>query len=308
MCQSNTLRAPLQNTWYGRLFLVFAAVELYVLEMPRYEDQLDGEGDTAYPCLVLSGDPIPLGTHPPLYLEGRPILTLTIDQLHTRLAAPGSNADRFDHPLLFVRSDIAWEAKGPGGQLRRGGDVRKRRASALEDDCSIIPYTQEPPAVSTATVKGILGLAGTVLSHTALLRKLSLTGFLERAVCGGYASRTLESLRCLSIGPPPSRWSWLNALHLSEVALGNLHRLRLCGHLLRKDQAAAVVGAYTKAKLREFQWSYTELIGSTKMDRGSQWVSALSSSRLCRDADWSRRLTPTASTTSLAFSPDATSL
>lgn len=193
-----------------------------------------------------------------------------MEDLYARLATPGSATDRFDHPLLFARSDVAWEAKGPDGEMRRGGDIRKRRANALEDDCSIVPYTKEPPTSSVANLKGVLGLAGTLLSHTTRPRDLSLTGFLERAVCGGYASKSLETLRSLSIGPPPARWSWLNALHLDKVARGDLQRLRLCGHELRRDQATAMVGVETMPKLRELRWTHADLIADTSRDKAAQ--------------------------------------
>lgn len=269
---SSRLARCTQNLWYLRAFLAWAAVELYVLEMARYDKRharsTDPQASLRYPRLSLTGEPITSYFEPPESGFG-PVFNLTTDQVRARLATPKLKVDRFDHPLIFARSDVAWEAEGPDGQLRRGGNSKRRRVSRIEDEASVVPYTRSPPIASTATIKGILRLAGTLLSHSTKLMILSLTGFLERVVCGPYAPETLHALRSLSLGPPPQGWAWTNALEPSKRALQGLERLRLSGHVLSKEQATAI-GSGLLPKLRVFQWCYPEQLTGTKSGKGSQ--------------------------------------
>lgn len=234
------------------------------MELPLYEDErktsLKDLMSVRYPRLVLTGtSPGPAWPGAPVPKRPAPTLTLSCKKLRARLAAPYSSTDRFDHPLLFARSNVAWKAEGPKGDLRSGGDRIRWSVEAADQPAASAEALRDPAALSNATLGTMLGLARTLLEHTPLLRNLSLTGFLERAVCGTRTAGELKELRTCTLGPPPTCWHWVPAVRLDSKALANVQKLRICGHVLTSEQAQTIAGG-PLAHLREVQWSYPKQI------------------------------------------------
>lgn len=218
----------------------------------RYDD------DRFYPSLIMTeGQLQPSQLHPAgKGGDNAGCFHLTRSQLLERLAAPNIRTDRFNHPLLFARSDTAWEAPQIGRdgmhigiRSPRWGDndeVETRSFEAAQDDFSL---------PRTATVGGILCLTRSLLAQNPFIRKLSMTGFLDRAVCGSRIPPELPMLRSLSLGPPSGIWTWIPSLRVSETALGSVERLRICGHHLSKQEAVAIFACLPR--LRLFEWTQT---------------------------------------------------
>lgn len=244
------------------MFVAHAAIELYVLEMARCDNRnrqsSGGQASTRYPRLVIEGSRSSASSRS--RFPKKPAFVVTQQDVFDRLTASKAATDRFDHPLLFIRSRLAWEAEGHDEQPYRGGNTQRQwvEGSSL-DPFSSAADSLEPPPSSAATLKGCLILARTLLSHTPLLQTLSLSGFLERAICGADAPTELEALQSLSLGPPPDRWGWLAALRPAESILARLQRMRITGYLIGKGQVAGVVGN-TMPRLQSFQWSYAKPI------------------------------------------------
>lgn len=235
------------------------------MELPLYEVDrqtgFDYSTNVRYPRLILkdtpSRPPWPGQPVTPSHRESGPALTLFCKELRARLAAPYTNTDRFDHPLLFARSNVAWEAEGPEGDLRSGGDRIRWSVEDADQPASSAEALRDPAALSHATLGTILGLARSLLERSPLLRNLSLTGFLERAICGTRTVGELKELRTCTLGPPPACWHWVPALRLDSEALKNVQKLRICGHAMSKEQAATLVSG-ALPRLEVFEWSYNK--------------------------------------------------
>lgn len=260
-----------QNIWYHRALMVYTAIELYVIEMVRLERAAKSEGnhqgEVHYPRLIVTTVPTVqnANTRPS---GDAPVLRLSSTDLGARLGASHGTADRFDHPLLFAQSSLPWQAEGPDGELRREGSSKWLRKGGYEVAFDSLPYRHDLRSLDSGCVRGILTLAQELLARTPFLEQLSLTGFLERAICGSRAPTDLMSLQSLSLGPPPGRWSWAPALRPSESILAGLHSLRVCGFLLRKEQIAGLIGT-TMPRLQSFQWSYAKQITDAKSGEGT---------------------------------------
>lgn len=214
------------------------------------------------------------------------VFTITLAQIHQHLARPGSIGDRFDHPLLFSRSGVKGFVRyGPG----RGGDdggegdyhqlVRERDGSPTyveatngedfadlwsvvglgrnRDDDIKLPreLCDELDAAfpTAATLGSLLATARMVLSATPSLDNLSLTGFLERAICGSRSPPALKALKSLSLGPPPP--FWYAPMRLDHSAIASVERLRIAGVMLFKSEIASIAGhAGALPKLKKLEW------------------------------------------------------
>lgn len=256
------------DTWYCRGFEFFAAIELYAMEMARCEGRNRAnywtDRDTRYTRLAITGGPGSPGLRPPSGSE-EGVFAVSRAQLLERLANPKGKTDRFDHPLLFARSGIAWEARQHGYAVVHGGTEPQWHEGDAEDPLDA-QRTDGSPLLdvalpSTATIGGILNLTRALLAQTPLLQNLSLSGFLERAVCGTRRPMELKALRFLSLGPPPiyiSRPGWYPPLRFETPSFPNVERLRICGHSLDKQQAVAIGGGSVFKKLQHFQWTFAK--------------------------------------------------
>lgn len=206
--------ARVQNKWYDRTIDVFAAIELYILEMGRCERRFNSlweQGALSYPPLVIDGQaglPPPGAEHhqlPDAFL-------LTREQIQARRFTPKGSMDRFDHPALFIRSDMPWQVTGVASAQLQGGDTTRQ----WTEDAFYGPLSSAEAAAlpSASDLRSVLNLARTLLDHTSLLHNLSVTGFLQQAVSGPFAPPgRLSALCSASFGPPPERWSWAPTFH-----------------------------------------------------------------------------------------------
>lgn len=262
-----------RNEWHYRyipllpLLRVQAALDLYLINMRNFEsaNHLDASSSSGanhdrkspdYSPLIISNT----ATTSTSSRTDTPC-TLTHRDLLRHLARPGAPTDRFDHPLLFARSGLdptssvytrdsldRWE---PTDQFVRGpedlADVFSS-SGGLEHPLGNSRMSKEvldPSLPSTATFGGLLALTRSLLAMTPRLENLSLTGFLERAVCGRRPiAAALKSLRCLSIGPPPETSQWYVPLRFE--GLEEIQKLRVCGVMLRGDEVAQISGRYTE--------------------------------------------------------------
>lgn len=184
---------------------------------------------------------------------------LSRSQLLDRLAAPKTRTDRFDHPLLFARSGMTWPEAERYQYPEQIGIETPHWASDSDRDMvenlSFIQLLQDPVLPTTATMGGILSLTRALLAQTPHLENLSLTGFLERAVCGPRVPAGLTNLRSLTLGPPDYGWSWTPPLYqLVRPSIASVERLRVCGRVLGKEEATAILGGLPR--LQHLQWSY----------------------------------------------------
>lgn len=249
-----------QSLWYNRAMMVWAAMELYVMEMAAEEEQtwrtVDGEG-LRYPRLEISH--LGLAVCPPRRSSDGSRVSISRTDLCARLDASNNKTDRFDHPLIFARSSMPWEADGPDGRARRIGNNKFLRKEGVEGAFESEGYRKYEACYEANGVSTLLTFARVILARTPFLQSLSLTGYLERAICGPDAPTNLEALRSLSLGPPPERWGWVPPLRPLPSILEGLQSLRVCGYLLRKEQVAGIVGA-TMPRLMSFEWSYAKQI------------------------------------------------
>lgn len=250
-----------------------AALDLYLMSMRRLEDEhgpLTADTDSKSCSSSIIKDKQPLN-YPALVLvgtEAQPTLTpasnfssqlvLTRQQLLQHIARPGSATDSFDHPLLFARSGFDARAQGTRSRLaRKEPELRIQREP--EDAADVftsegVDNINEPKNrytdsldfldithVNAPTAGSILAILRSLLAMTPRLSNLSLTGFLERAFCGSRLGAQLKSLRCLTLGPPPALRSWHMPMNLGGLDNGGLNRvekIRICGVMLRGDEAA----------------------------------------------------------------------
>lgn len=201
-----------EQEYTTRIWEVQAAFDAYLLAMRIWEDAQDvpdaqegvEERHPIYPPLVITGYPTSATPRRPASSTEAPFVVSRTSLLQ-HLARPHSSADRFDHPLLFARSGLE-EEEPKYGRLRP--DSRSSaEAAAGEAWAGIFSPTTSSLDYSlphTATVSSLLDLVRSVLVLTRHVETLSLTGFLELAICNGFkTSLELNSVRSLSLGPRP---------------------------------------------------------------------------------------------------------
>lgn len=256
-----------------RLAEVQAALDLYLMMMRRWDDrhgitreQLpdDDEDDggsmaereeaavvqgSAYPTLFLTGYAAGSRSSKGKSTAPEERYVLSRFTILQHLARRHSILDNFDHPLIFARSGESTKQYGSfwsdhGGRQELVGDDWDDYFAP--DDCS--PDHALP---NTATLGSLLSLLSSVLSYASNVENISLTGFLERALCGSRGSAAvLKKLRFVTLGPPPKLW--YAPLRLEHLAPG-LEELRLCGIRLHKDELNAVLAMFPT--LKRLQWS-----------------------------------------------------
>lgn len=211
----------------NRLWEIQAALDLYLIQLRRWEDQwgiVDAcsvpKADLTYPPLVLTGYPKSTPhegeegngdedeeSHED---EGEDIDDIGDDngdeddssaptpwhlsraQLLQHLARPRSLTDRFDHPLTFARSSIEPYAHDPPGRA-------EQRAA---DIFTALHSPPDPLLPRTASVSSNLGLLCSILARTPQIETLGLSGFLSLSLCACNPSPpSLPHLKNLSIGP-----------------------------------------------------------------------------------------------------------
>lgn len=251
-------------------------LELYLAEMGRRDSRhkqevVNSPSSTAsrptYPSLIVQSDK-PHARELPK--SGDDVLYIPRSQLLAHMTRRRARTDRFDHPLLFARSNQPWYALGYDNELHRGD------ADDLDDDdVPILGYSAkkfldvaDAPLIrenlhdflgtalpSTATLGGITALTRSLFSFTPFVESVSLTGFLERAFCGVRPAPALKNLRSLSIGPLPMGWDM--PLRLSDPVFARLESLRVCGRELSEKDVDAIAGVRCsfKRRLRKLQWS-----------------------------------------------------
>lgn len=267
--------------WEGQ-----AAFDLYLLRLRQIEDEHDpqakAEDGHHYPELVLE-------TTPTTILQGSTLerkentFIVTTSQLHQHLARRGSLTDRLDSPLLFARSgvlmfdyhrhsqaddirDAPYAMEREHGQLfsryepHDFADIFSWREglSNARRHHSIPPFPEafavEPSFSNAPTIGSILALGRSILSYTSSLESLSLTGFLERLVCGNRSPAALKALQAVTIGPPPPYW--YAPLHFENEVFATVEKLRMCGTALTGWQLDAIKGERNQLPaLTELQYS-----------------------------------------------------
>lgn len=182
----------------------------------------------------------------------------------------GSPTDRFDTPLLFARSGIDLNTN-VGRDDRRcklfgttvygeGKDWADLFSPSAGLTAAASSRSQEVIDVSLPqmhTLGSLLAQLRTVLLATPNVENLSLTGFLERAVCGTRSvGPLLPNLRALNLGPPPE--VWLGPMLFDR--LSQVQELRIGGVELMEEEAARIGSLHG---LKHLQWSLPGLL-STK--------------------------------------------
>lgn len=265
------------EAWTTRLYEAQAALDLYLMALRRIDDK-DQDGELPRSCGCRWGK---CPTYPPVIFrdsympfqkaDEKPTssaapLVLSRHQLHRHLSRPGSITDRLDHPLFFERSGVTavGRASHYGSERWRRHDEADempedfadlfapedgRRVEEYRTPCPTSCEVLDPTLPNTATFGSILTLVRSILSFTPFLTNLSLTGFLDRAVCGSKpTASSLRHLRHLTVGPPPSAWF----APLRFDWLRHLESLRICGVEVQDDEAESINGL---PDLRHFSWS-----------------------------------------------------
>lgn len=256
-----TKLAPVE--YIARVYEAQAVLDLYLIEMARrqvrYDLVLPPQEDNkrlACPHLIIEGYPNS-PAHPTN--EDEEVFILTPLDLLQHLARPGSVTDRFDSPLLFARSGVDIVKQTPSAGRRKrldisDGEREQDWADIFSPSSSIFSgssvSTISLPSPHSGTIGSLLTQLRMVLASTPNLENLSLTGFLERAICGKRsAAPLLPKLRALSVGPPPQRW----CAPIIFDQLGQIKELRICGIELLQEEAESVVAKLPV--LKTLQWS-----------------------------------------------------
>lgn len=200
--------------YIARVYEAQAVLDLYLIEMARRQVKYDLIVPTkddnkhfACPHLIIEG--YPQSPDRPNEEDGE-IFILTRLDLRQHLARPGSVTDRFDSPLLFARSGIDIVKRTPSGGRRKrldmSDDEREQDwADIFSPSSSIFSgssvSTISLPSPHSATIGSLLTQLRMVLSSTPHLENLSLTGFLERSICG---NRSVSSPKAKSAQPRSS--------------------------------------------------------------------------------------------------------
>lgn len=276
------------DEWYIRLFQLQSALEIYLLELQRRakeartkarrkKSKVDRHSSTRYPSLSVGIAPFLRARSTNSDRDG---LKVSRSQLLERMTSPGAPTDSFNHPFLFARSGLAWQAVGPDGEHHRGSSPIQRNedeveqvartfgmphvdmgqeAIQLEGSIDVPESTADSvdlASPSTATIGGHLSTARHIFALTTNVEKLSVTGFFERAVVGQLPPLH-QGLQSLTLGPCPTGWSL--PLHLAHPALKSIERLRICGRLSAGEETRILAGqSGALERLSEVQWVMVE--------------------------------------------------
>lgn len=283
MRYSQSGRAIGLRSWCARIFLLKAALDLYLMEVQRVYDERGGvvpkswwifqRTPTAcrtstcghYPSLGVLHVPITSATA----LRYPNTRLVTVSQLWQYLEEPGGPIDHFDSVVLLTRSTRSGlnltERDWPAVFLQLGGphadryDYEWREAMEKDGGEDYTPQAlpldgEELEGASGPTTAGpshkvedLLDLARSVLELTAQVSNLSLTSYLHRAL---PAVPSPLSLRSLSIGPYSS-WSFPVFRSLGMERLKNMLRLRIVGRISDND---ANVLCHELPALKELEW------------------------------------------------------
>lgn len=241
---------------------------------PRKSAGCPGTGCPQYPRLNLTGA-VCSGQDNTSDNDQRPAFTISRAQVIAHLSRRGSVLDRFDHPLIFARSGVFYFVhNGPGRAGHDDSDIDPHgvthRPLAWEDDSEDFAdlfsqrgmprdtstsfradTTLDPLLPNTATLGSLLALARSVLGFTPKLTNLSLTGFLERTVCGERGPPSLNVLRCLTVGPPPPYY--YTPLNFGGLGCSRLEKVRVCGVMLLEQEIQSLSG-WDLYDIKEIQW------------------------------------------------------
>lgn len=236
------------------------------LEGSKLPPSRDGE-DAAYPLLRIDRYPASPSkntqaqTSSESSSEEEERWVLSRSDILQHLARPGSMTDRFDSPLHFARSGIdIVDTEMPGDRRRpkleqtdkEWLDLFSPSSKIFSGSSSLAANVIDGPRPPTATIGSLLAQLRMVLSSTPNLDTLSLTGFLEWAICGPRSvAPLLPKLRAVSIGPPPERW--LAPMLFDKFKFGQVEELRLCGVELLLEEAESVVA--NLPSLKRLLWS-----------------------------------------------------
>lgn len=259
------------DVWVVRVLKLRATLELYYLELQRWEAQ---QRRLKIECMEHLWPP-----YPRLKMESSSchssgerddeLFYVTLSDIVERLASPGAPTDSFSHPILFARSGLPWVARDFDGdtydsERNKGGKADNIPDPFLEPRTSQnLPIDEDIPGVdghgvALHSVGGNLALAGSVLWLTPHVRCLSMTGFFARLVTSTRAPCD-QALASLTIGPTPAGW-WDKPLQLSHSALRGIKKLRICGEILLDEEIACITGEVSDVlpNLTTFQWSMVE--------------------------------------------------
>lgn len=185
-------------------------------------------------------------------------LRLSRAQLLHHVFRAGALTDRFDHPLLAMRSGVELHRLQDSG---RTGRRHHDREFVQMDDFSTILSTEQAGTLSydglSITISDenqVLDQARSILACTPELSNLSLTGFLEKTFCSSQPSPVLPSLRAATFGPPPPYF--VRPLALDSPALAKIEGLRICGVMLIESELRAI--AKHLRHLEVIEWTMAE--------------------------------------------------
>lgn len=268
--------------WLAGVLEVQAAMDLYLIEMRRLEDDaarpkqsndckkcqqessLQSGPCISYPSLQV----LPNVACPPF--GGKKTFVVTHKDILDHLARRGALLDSFESPLLLARSglqiltfDSAWQARVSPHVLQRAtllyhggkfadsfGSPSSRRATWLLS--SVTPFSAESYATSTAG--GILALARTLLALSTSVHSLFITGFIQQLVCGSNRVQ-LSSLCNLLLGPLTHAHGDSLAPTIKGTPLAALERLIVRGPNFGKQKAAAILALAQPKNVRwEMEW------------------------------------------------------
>lgn len=274
------------DAWHVRVMEVQGAMELYSFYTHRRDVQEKEERGLEGPAswYELKGPyaRLVVGNRMPQSLaDGKDdnIFRVSRYEIYQRLTRRRTPADHFNHPLLFARSGLSWEAEGPNDILHRSDGSNPANLSA-DDPANLFSWPNtgtsasvvnegdtdeaapafpfdlsdsiDPAVPNTVTVGGNLALARSVLALTPLLSTLSLTGYLQFAVVSERAPPAFEELRFVTLGPHRCWGRWLRYGHST---FEKVEKLRICGGVLALEEIEDIVGGSTLPSLREFYWS-----------------------------------------------------
>lgn len=262
-------------SWTVGVMELQAALDLYVLELCRLEDVasctgMQSEGPSSghgspcvdYPSLVLTTTSSPGRTSSSTSIElrgdasdsAKPTFVLHRSTLLDHLYRRGGKADRFDHPLIFASAGININIFTRRDRSRLNDTLEAEAQSLYENDQSASnafntinasgalpqPSPLDPARYATATFDGILALTRSLLDSTPHLRKLFLTGFLQRHLCGDHAASAPDSLRVLCFGPLGIHADDSLSPRICEGQLAQLEELRIRGSLVDSFKQACI--------------------------------------------------------------------
>lgn len=267
------------DAWHIRVLEAQAAVELYHLHTKGHE-----VNNTTYPRLVVS-ERAPA--------RGGNIFRVTRRDIYMRLTRVGAPTDSFQHPLIFARSGLLWEAKALDNVEHRssvpacyneeedpadvftwpltGAAESADEGEEMGEDVKAVPYPADLSdphdfaIPATATVAGNLALARSLLGLTTCVQSLSLTGRFECSIVGERFGPALPDLRSLTIGPSPNFWGL--TLNYGNVTLRPVKRLQICGGFWSGEEIERMSQSGQLVNLREIHWTSLEQYSDGDVDQ-----------------------------------------